>query len=382
VETSPRTYIPLRDVNWRIVISFFGFVLICLFFYKQLDFVANGEARPPLLTFLEEAAGSFAGFTVFPVFYLAAIRFPLISPDWRRNLAIHLAVVCLLSCVHTTVIAGLRPVLFALFGFHQSYGYLPWRYPMEFAHFFMFYWIGLSVVYLFHQVRFAREREIRQAKLETSLAETQLQNLRLQLEPHFLFNALNAISAAIYESPRVADEMVGWLGDLLRQVLKSDRSQEVTLAREIELLQLYTRIMEARLEHRLKLTISVDESAKQALVPQLIFQPLVENAIRHGMDPITFGVDVCLQARREDGRLHLTIRDHGPGLDSPAALKTGIGLNNTTTRLLRLYGDQQSFAIHNAEGGGVVVDIYLPYRAQPNEQPLLQETPISGHALT
>ena len=149
-ETPARTYVPLRDVSWRIVLACFGFLQICLFFYRHLDFVANGEVRPALLTFLEELAGTIAGLAVFPICYLAAIRFPLISGRWRRNLAVHFGVVFLLSCVHTTLIAGLRVLLFRAFGFHQSYGYLPWRYPMEFAHFFMFYWIGLSVIYLFH----------------------------------------------------------------------------------------------------------------------------------------------------------------------------------------------------------------------------------------
>jgi len=374
VQTPDRGYIPLRKVDWRIVIGFFLFVLICLFFYRQLDYVANGGTRPALLTFLEELVGCFAGFSVFPLFYLAAVRFPLISPQWLRNIAVHLATVCLLSSVHTTVIVVLRPLVFGLFGFHESYGFILWRYPMEFAHFFMFYWIGLGLIYLFHEIRFAREREIRQAKLEASLAETQLQNLRLQLEPHFLFNALNAISAAIYENPRAADEMIGRLGDLLRQLLKEDHSQEIALAREIELLELYVRIMQARLEDRLNITIRADEDAMEALAPQFLLQPLVENAIRHGMDPVTFRVDVLVLAQREGNRLHITVRDHGPGLDPASCGKSGIGLSNVTTRLARLYGDQQSFRICNAEGGGVVVDVYLPYRTAPSEQALSTET--------
>lgn len=365
MEDVPRTYIPLREVNWRIVLCFFIFVTVCLFFYRQLDYVASGQHRPALLTALEEAIGCLAGLAVFPLIYSVAIRFPLLSARWRPNLAIHLAAICLISIVHTSLIAGLRVVLFPLFGFRDDYGDLPWRYPMEFAHLFMFYWLGLAVVYLFHEIRFAREREVRQARLEMSLAEAQLQTLRLQIEPHFLFNALNTISAALYESPRAADEMIGRLGDLLRQLLKNDRSQEVTLAREIELLQLYTRIMEARLEDRLKLTVDVGEPTQQALVPQLLLQPLVENAIRHGMHPLTFEAEILVQARREGDRLHLTIRDHGPGLDPSAAERLGIGLSITRTRLAKLYGDQHSFEIRNAEDGGAVVEICMPLRTAP-----------------
>lgn len=269
-------------------------------------------------------------------------------------------------------------VLFPLFGFRDDYGALRWRYPMEFAHLFMFYWLGLAVVYLFHEVRFARERELHQAHLEASLAEAQLQALRLQLEPHFLFNALNTISATLYENRQAADEMIGRLGDLLRQLLKSDRSQEITLARELELLQLYTRIMEARLEDRLKLTLDVDETTQQAVVPQLLLQPLVENAIRHGMNPLTFEAEILVQARRQGDRLHLTIRDHGPGLDTPVENKSGIGLSNTASRLTKLYGNWHSFEIRNADNGGAVVEIYLPFRAAPvSEQARLLAQAIS-----
>jgi two-component sensor histidine kinase len=363
VETPQRKYLALRDLDWRIVLGFYATITICLFFYRQLDYVANGEHRSPLLTFSEEGIGCLAGFIVFPLMYSVAIRFPLPSPQWRRNLLGHLVGVSLISLLHTTLIAALRAAIFPLLGFgKQGYGYLPVRYPMEFAHLFIFYWAGVSLVYLFHEIRFAREQELRQAHLETNLAEAQLQNLRLQLEPHFLFNALNAISTAIYENPRIADEMVGRLSELLRQLLRNDRSQEISLQREIELLELYTRIMEARLEDRLKISIVIDDAVKGALVPQLILQPLVENAIRHGMDAVTFKVDVTVQARREADCVAVSVRDHGPGLESPECLKNGIGLRNTSERLERLYGSEQSFAIHNAEGGGTIVEMRMPLR--------------------
>ncbi len=369
MEPFPRTYVPLREVNWRIVVALIALNTICLFFYRQLDYVANALHRPPLLTFSEEGVGGLAGVAIFPLVYWVAIRFPLLSAKWRRNLLVHLVAVCLISLVHTSLIVTFRAVFFPLLGLPNQYGYIPTRYPMEFSHFFIYYWVALGFIYLFHEVRFARQRELQQARLETSLAQAQLQNLQLQLEPHFLFNALNAISATIYENPRVADEMIGFLGELLRQLLKSDRAQEVPLADELETLHLYTRIMQARLEHRLKLTFEIDDSVKQALVPQFILQPLVENAIRYGIDPVTFHIDIAIQAHRENDRLVLILRDHGPGLDRSAVLTSGIGLRNTTERLLRLYGDGQSFEIRNAdEGGGVVVKIRLPFQVAPGNE--------------
>lgn len=373
----PRVYVPLRELKWRWVLGVFATLFICLFFYRQLDYVANGKHRAPLLTFAEEGVGALAGLAVFPLAYLVAIRFPLVSRNWRRNLLAHLVAVCLISVVHTTVIIVARSTLFPLLSINDSYGYLPVRYPMEFAHFFIFYWVGVSLISLFHEVRFARERELQQAELEASLAEAKLQNLRLQLEPHFLFNALNAISAAIYEDPRAADEMVCRLSELLRQLLKSDRSQQILLSRELELLQLYTRIMQARLEDRLKLHLHVEEGAEDALVPQLLLQPLVENAIRHGMGPLTFEVDVAITALLRNGELQLVIRDRGPGLAAPHPQTTGIGLRNTAERLEKLYGSRQSLRIRNAEDGGAMVEIRIPFHTAPKSEqaPVLEHVP-------
>lgn len=374
MEQPPRVYVPLSQLKWRWVLGAFAVILTCLFFYRQLDYVANGQHRSPLLTLAEEGAGALAGFAVFPLVYLVAIRFPLVSGNWRRNLLVHFSAVCLISIVHTSIILVLRSTAFPLLGFgNDSYGYIPIRYPMEFAHLFIFYWVGVSLISLVHEVRFARERELRQAKLETTLAEAQLQNLRLQLEPHFLFNTLNAISAAIYEDPRAADEMICRLANLLRQLLKSDRSQQIPLSRELELLQLYTRMMHARLEDRLTLHLDVEEAAAEALVPQLLLQPLVENAIRHGMEPLTFQVHIAISVSVRNEHLEITVRDHGPGFANTEPQLTGIGLRNTIERLEKLYGPDQSLRFRNANDGGAVFEIRIPFNAaEKMERPVLE----------
>lgn len=370
-----RTYVPLSKVKWRFVLGAFATLLICLTCYRQLDFVANGEYRPVLLTFAEEATGAFAGLCVFPLVYAVAIRFSLISTNWRRNLLVHFLAVCLISLIHTSVIVILRSSAFPMLGLGaDNYGYIPVRYPMEFAHFFIFYWVGVSLIWLFHEVRFAREREVQQAKLEATLAQAQLQNLRLQLEPHFLFNALNAISATIYEDARAADEMVCRLADLLRQLLKSDSSQQIPLSREVELLRLYTRIMQARLESRLVVRSNIDEDSIKALVPQLLLQPLIENSIRHGMEPVTFQALVDISASRRGDQLQIVVRDHGPGFHTLPPQTTGIGLPNTRERLARLYGNRQTLRLRNAGDGGAIVEIDIPFEMAANEQdsPILE----------
>jgi hypothetical protein len=360
------SFIPLRQLNWRLVCGVFGLLFICLFTYKYLDFVANGEYVSPLRPLIEEGGGALAGLLLFPVPYWVAVRFPLLSSTWWRNLPVHLLAVCVLSFLLTTIMAVERNILFPLVGLGPyHYGYMPVRYLMEFSNHFLVYWVGVSLVYLYHEVRFARERELNQAKLEANLAEAQLQNLRLQLEPHFLFNALNAISATIYEDPRAADEMIGRLSELLRHLLKSDRSQEVTLAREIDLLKLYTRIMEARLEDRLAIDIDVDPAALNALVPQLLLQPLVENSIRYGVDPNTFQARISVRAHLVNGRLHISVRDYGPGFRDSQKVEGGIGLQNTRDRLAKLYGPEHSLATRNAEEGGALVELDLPIQFAP-----------------
>ncbi len=346
------------------VLGIFGVLLVSFFFYKYLDFVANGEDINPLIPFLWEFTGIAGTILLFPVIYSVAIRFPLVAGLWKRNLPVHLAAVVLLSVTETTLVWVQRLWLFPRLGLGEyNYGHMPARYPMEFSNFFIFYWVGVGCIYLLHELRFARERELAQARLETTLREAQLENLRLQLEPHFLFNALNAISAAVYESPRAADEMIGRLSDLLRQLLKRDQRQEISLGEEIELIKLYTRIMEARLEDRLKVSIDIADCVKGALVPQLILQPLVENAIKHGMDPVGFKANVSVKAQVKDGTLLLSVRDHGAGVSAgmEVSAMNGIGLHNTRERLRHLYNGNTSLMLHNADGGGAIAELRIPF---------------------
>ncbi len=359
-----RAYLPLRELDWRWIANIFAVLFVSFFFYKYLEQVATGGNYPPLAIFLEELSGIAAAILLFPLIYWIAIRFPLPSPAWRLHTAVHFLAVCTISFLITNFMWAQRSLFFPRFGLgHYDYGYMPVRYVMEFTKHFVLYWGGVGLIYLLHEVRFAREREIHGAKLEASLAEAQAQNLRLQLEPHFLFNTLNAISAAVYENPQKADEMICGLSEMLRRLLNKNSSLEVPLSTELELLDLYAKVMKARLEHRFKLHLQIDEGVKSALVPQLLLQPLLENAIRHGMNPQTFQIDVSLSACMKDHHVHLMVRDSGRGFP-PQADHNGIGLSNTKERLTRLYGAEGSFTLGNAPDGGAIVQISLPFRAE------------------
>jgi len=216
--------------------------------------------------------------------------------------------------------------------------------------------------------RTSEERERRAAELEARLTSARLQALRMQINPHFLFNALNSITALVYVNPRAADEMLGDLSELLRRSLDSMEEQEIPLAQELEFIGGYIRIEQNRFGERLRVEQSVPDELRKALVPALVLQPLVENAIRHGIEPRRGPGVISIEARREEAQLHLVVRDDGRGLpteDPAGSGRRGIGLANTRARLQGLYGRDQSFSLGAAEPRGCRVDIRLPLHHQP-----------------
>jgi LytS/YehU family sensor histidine kinase len=259
------------------------------------------------------------------------------------------------SVAHTSLIWLSRVLLYPLFGLgHYDYGIMTARYPMEFFHDVVVYSVLVSIVYLL-------DRRLRAAQLEAKLASARLENLRLQLQPHFLFNALNTISAVMYEDPRRADAMISRLSDLLRSTITDSEAQEVPLEREIATLELYLDIMRQRFEDKLRVDVDVAPEVRQALVPHLLLQPLVENSIRHGVDPESLAVTVSVTAEREGGATRLRVRDHGRGLPN-GQFRRGTGLSNTAERLEKLYGTGHRLEFENCRDGGLAVTVAVPFR--------------------
>ena len=204
------------------------------------------------------------------------------------------------------------------------------------------------------------------AELHAQITDARLNALRAQLNPHFLFNTLNGISTLVDEDPPGARRMIARLSDLLRHTLGEGDEQEIALARELEMLRLYLDIMEVRFQGKLEVSIEAEPSLDDALVPNLVLQPLVENAFRHGLAQIQTVGRVAVRAQRDDGDLVLTVRDNGRG---PAKdVHEGVGLTNTRARLMQLYGARQRLAMTADEGGGARVEVRLPYHTTPQRR--------------
>lgn len=223
----------------------------------------------------------------------------------------------------------------------------------------LMYWVMLVVLRGMASRHSLRDERLRNAQLETQLAQSQLQVLRMQLQPHFLFNTLNAISALTLADPSQAKLMIARLSDFLRLTLEERQVQQVSLAREMQLLDSYLGIQKVRFQDRLVTHVDMGDTGN-AMVPSLILQPLVENALRHGLLAKTGGGELRILARRVGGDLHLQVEDDGLGLPERGPVE-GVGLSNTRARLRAMFGDAAKMDLSRRQQGGTRVDVRLPF---------------------
>lgn len=291
-------------------------------------------------------------------------RFPIVGPRWPRHVALHLAIslsfVFLQDIGYAYLVSHIWPESRTVMRVALQL-FVVWALSDG-----LLYWIVLVVTYAVDQYRRFRERELTASQLETQLVQADLQALKMQLQPHFLYNALHTIGSLVRTGDREnAVRVVAGLGGLLRLVLDHAAQQEVPLKQELDFIRSYLEIEQMRFRDRLQVTIHADPDVLDAKVPHLILQPLVENAIRHGIAPHLFASKVTVAARRANGRLELVVRDDGPGTGVGDTARPGIGLTNTRARLTRLYGDDFGLAVENAAGGGLEARIELPFALAP-----------------
>lgn len=282
---------------------------------------------------------------------------------WRGWLAVHLPASVAVALAHVLVHLllfwwlcgpGRMPV-------HALGDYLRLQLPYTFHLALLTYWVVLVVLRGLESRRRLRDEQLRSALLASQLAQSQLQALRMQLQPHFLFNTLNAISALALADPLQARLMIARLSDFLRLTLAQHHAPQVPLARELEFLRCYLDIQQVRFQDRLSTHLDVANDALHAAVPNLILQPLVENALRHGLLAKAAPGLLRVAGYRDGDALVLQVDDDGLGLP-PAGASEGIGLTNTRTRLAMLFGGDASLALQGRAGGGTRVELRLPFR--------------------
>ncbi|HEU4386899.1 MAG TPA: histidine kinase [Blastocatellia bacterium] len=357
------------QIKWLLIWAVWTFII--LFYTTQI--VTRSQAAGQPISFLRGASWQFFSgyllFAFFPLILWLGRRFPFERGRWKTSILVHIIAGSLITVAHQAVDALVLPHL----------GYPPNRqfgsYLETYRFFLLFnfhlnasvYCVVVGAQYGLRYYEMYRERELRATQLEARLAQSRLQMLKMQLHPHFLFNTLNTISELVHKDPEAAEHMITTLGELLRLSLESVGVQEVPLHQELAFLKKYLDIEQTRFHDRLRVEINIDPEALDAAVPNMILQPLVENAIRHGIAPLASGGCVSVGASRDNGALQLLISDDGcgPPRGDAGSLKEGVGLSNTRARLQHLYGPSCAFQLKGAPNTGMTVSLTIPYRPVP-----------------
>ncbi|MDT4967594.1 MAG: two-component system, LytTR family, sensor kinase [Acidobacteriota bacterium] len=343
-----------------------GWTLFGLFFASEVV-VSHAYAGRPLKIGSAVAAWlicAFLWFAATPLILKLARRFPLERHEWPRSLIIHLAAGTLLSFL----LLGLWVLLASAVGLEANQQpFLPaFRNQLVSSLHaeVLTYWMVIGLSHGIDYYRRYRERELRASQLETRLAQAQLDALKMQLHPHFLFNTLNSISVLMAEDVKAARRMLTRLSELLRASLENVGTDEVLLKEELEFLNNYLEIEQTRFQDRLTVRMQIEPAVLDVRVPNLILQPLVENAIRHGIAPRAQPGLIEVRAQRVNGMVELQVRDNGAGLGSatPQNVLKGIGLSNIQARLKQFYGLDHRFEMRQPNEGGLEVTIAIPFR--------------------
>ena len=328
----------------RVVAFAFVAVFILRFGYLYLGDLARARVGTFDVRFLEELTAIVPSIALFYGVAWLEREWPLDAGRWRLNWLRHVAGLVGYSVLHTTVIAASRMVVFPAVGMGSyDYGILSLRYPMEAGQDVVSYASFIAVLTLLRiQARLQRE-QLRAATLGRDAAQARLEALNLRLQPHFLFNALNTISSAVYTSPAAADAMIAHLGDLLRHALRTGDRPEVSLAEELEALAAYLSFVDARFGDRIECDLQVESGANAIAIPAFLLQPLVENAVHHcsAVEGCTSRVTVRISTV-ESSLLLLVENDYDAAM-TPRARGMGIGLRTTRERLRLIYGDDHEF---------------------------------------
>lgn len=353
--------LPTR-ISWPMAFLVFTAAGLLRFTYLYLDDVTRSVPGTVVHRLIEEATGAYAALLFFPLVAAVERRFPLSSGRWRRNWVEHVATFVAYSITHTTLLAVSRAWLFPPLGQGTyDYGRMPTRYFMEAPQDVISYGAFVGVLTFLRVQRLLRQRELRSATIERDAAAAQLQVLSLRLQPHFLFNALNTISSVVYEDPVVADTMIGRLGDLLRQALRTHDRQQIAVRDELDTVHAYLSFVEARFGDRVHVALEVDPAANDVAIPAFLLQPLIENAVHHSTAIEQRGTSILIALSLAAERLTVVVENDVENvLQEPP--RNGTGLGTTRARIRLLYGDAATFSAL-ASNGRFRVQISFPATA-------------------
>jgi hypothetical protein len=351
-----------------------GYILLGWLFYGLYMSVESYVIRERLgspITWQDAFAGDFSYSLVWipltPLILWLARLFPFDKGRIIRNISIHLIFSLAFGLAHK----ALQNVVLA--SYKATFHGAPFSWDLQYRNIIAYFDYGIQLYWIILLLKFGydyyarfREQEVVSSRLETQLATAQLQSLKMQIQPHFLFNTLNAISVLIEENPASAKKMVGLLSGLLRRSLDHVNTHVVPLEREMEFIDAYLEIQKARFGERLTVITNISPETSRAEVPYLVLQPLVENAIQHGISARPGPGEIRIESIRLDGFLKLVVTDSGSGAPfaAPPQSGSGIGLSNTRARLEQLYGEQQQLELSLLPGGGTEVTVLIPYKVQ------------------
>ncbi len=322
--------------------------------------------------FIEEMTGAYSFLILAPVIIWFVLRFRLDKQKGYQNIPIHGIFILIVASTHTFLMITSREILFPVFiGYQRKDTYSDnWLHELPIQ--IIVYCLFVTVIYFADYYQENKNQQIKTAKLETQLVNSKMEALRLQLNPHFLFNTLNMISSTMYEDIEKADRMLIRLSDLLRGVLNSSKQQVVSIKEELELFNHYISIMEVRFQEKLNIDIHVSDELMQAELPNFILQPLVENSIQNSKDSNNDFIKIKIVIEAKENDLCIGIEDNGPGIDDSQEnlISKGRGISTNVKRLESLYSKGFSFTISNSDRGGADVKIRIPLNFKsPNPKP-------------
>jgi len=361
--------------SWRLWISSFTVWAAYATIYASFNYFwyssAGRDTAEVLQQFKTLLVNGIIVSVLTPPTLVLGYRYPITRQNWKRRTAQYVVAMALFMAIETLLRFAVYPVRSVFTG--------------EIVH---FSWVVYKRVYLANmsQIGFpmfiplaglsqwwrlmtdAREREVLAERLRRTLAEAELQSLKLQLQPHFLFNTLNAVAELIHNDPVSAEAMVLHLSALLRRALRSQEKNTTTLTEELDFLQHYLRIESIRFSQRLQWSVEVGSCAQRATFPVLMLQPIVENAVRHGVSKRSDGGQIAVRIGCREGMLEVAVRDNGPGLGPQASngCAGGVGLRNTRERLEKLFPERHLFTVSDHPEGGVEVRITIPLEEAPD----------------